>query len=300
MNILVGIDGSRSADRALSWALREATLHSARVTVLNAFRVRELAGAFGRQASLDEEREDARDAVAQALARVTGHGEPQEVEIDTATVTGRGAADAILRHRGDADLIVVGSRGLGGFPGLLLGSVSHQVAAHADVPVAVIPQQDDQITDDSDGTRSIVVGVDGSAASVQALRWSIEEARIRDVPLTAVYVYRSLRDAAPFDAFASIEKEQLDGLERNAARTALVKLDTLLAEGGDVTGVVVERRVEAGSPAKVLISDAADETNMLVVGSRGRGGFRGLLLGSVSQQCLHHARGPVVVTPVAH
>lgn len=298
MNILVGIDGSTQADRALSWALREAALRSARVTVLHAFPVREFAGPFGRDVPLDVERGNAREAVERALQRVAGDGHPAGVEVETTAVTGRGAADAILRHRGDADLIVVGSRGLGGFPGLLLGSVSHQVAAHADVPVAVIPQHGEAVRDATDGTRSIVVGVDGSAASLQALRWAIAEAAVRGVPLTAVHVYRPLRASAPFDAFDSIPEDQLVALEDRAGEAALRKLDALLADVGGTEGVTVERRVETGTPATVLINDAADETNMLVVGSRGRGGFRGLLLGSVSQQCLHHAHGPVVVTPV--
>ncbi|MBW3605581.1 MAG: universal stress protein [Actinobacteria bacterium] len=298
MDILVGIDGSAHADRALAWALREAALRSAPLRVLNAFRVHELAGAFGRKVSVEDERAEATQMVEEALARVTGDAATESVEIETTAVTGRGAADAILRHRGEADLIVVGSRGLGGFPGLLLGSVGQQVAAHADVPVAVIPTAEDAGRPDHHGTRPIVVGVDGSDASVRALRWALDEARLRRVKVTAVYAYRTLRDGAPFDAFASIEQAQLDELQQHANDTALRKLDTLLEDAGNTDGgVEVDRRVEPGSPAKVLISDAADEDTMLVVGSRGRGGFKGLLLGSVSQQCLHHARGPVVVTP---
>ncbi|HSJ45586.1 MAG TPA: universal stress protein [Euzebyales bacterium] len=97
--------------------------------------------------------------------------------------------------------------------------------------------------------------------------------------------------------FSGIEKQQLDELESHASGTALDKLDTLLADAGDTSGVTIERHVESGSPTKVLTADAADARTLLVVGSRGRGGFRGPLLGSVSQQCLHHARGPVLGTP---
>jgi len=298
MRILVCIDGSPDADRALAWALHEASLHSARLTVLHAFRSREFAGPFARDASLDKERAEALADVEQALARLTGDTRPPDVEIETAAVMGRGAADAILRHRGEADLIVVGSRGLGGFPGLLLGSVSQQVAAHADVPVAVTPRGGETpVTLEDDDTRSVVVGVDGSPTSMRALRWAVDEARVRSVPLTAIYVYRSLRTGAPFDAFVSIEREQLDQLEAQAAQTARAKLDSLLAGAADYEGVQLDGRVIAGSPAKTLTFDAADETTLLVVGSRGHGGFAGLLLGSVTQQCLHHARGPVVVTP---
>jgi nucleotide-binding universal stress UspA family protein len=298
MNILVGIDGSAGADAALRWALREAVLRSARVTVLNAFRVHEFAGPLNREVSLDKERDKARAMVEEALDRVAGP-DHDDVEIDATAVTGRGAADAILRHRGEAELIVVGSRGLGGFPGLLLGSVSQQVAAHADVPVAVIPAESD-VDDGVNAMRSIVVGVDGSDASVRALRWAADEARLRLVPLTAVHVYRSLRDGSSFDAYEGVDEQQLDELDEQAGGTALRKLDMLLADAGDTAGVTIRRRVESGSPARVLTADAADEATLLVVGSRGRGGFRGLLLGSVSQQCLHHARGPVVVTPTDH
>jgi nucleotide-binding universal stress UspA family protein len=295
MSILVGVDGSEHADHALAWALREAALRSAQVEVINAFRVRELAGPFNRPEPHDEERAAARGVVEEALERVGSTA--RDVEITATAVTGRGAAESILHHGRHADLIVMGSRGLGGFPGLLLGSVSQQVAAHAHVPVAVIPANVD-MTDDSDGTTSIVVGVDGSKSSVLALRWAVDEARLRDVPLTAVYVYRSLREGSPFDAYAGIEEKQIDELERQGGRTALGKLDRLLADAGDLSDVKVEREVDPGSPAKVLTSDAADESTLLVVGSRGHGGFSGLLLGSVSQQCLHHAKGPVVVTPV--
>ena len=300
MKILVGIDGSAHADRALAWALREAALWSASLVVLHAFRVRGFTGGFTRDEALENERADALTEIDKALARVSGDEQPGDVEIDATAVMGRGAADAILRHSGEADLIVVGSRGRGGFPGLLLGAVSQQVAAHADVPVAVIPHQGDvPVGDVHDATRRLVVGVDGSGPSIQALRWAIHEANMRDVPVTAVYAYWSLRAGAPFDAFASIEREQLDDLENRAAHTARTKLDDLLADA-DIGRAQVDRRVASGPPAKVLISEAADESVLLVVGSRGRGGFAGLLLGSVSQQCLHHARGPVVVTPAEH
>lgn len=300
MKILVGIDGSSHADRALAWALRETTLHDGSLTVLHAFHVQEFAGPMGSDVSLESEREQAHAVASQAVERVSGQAQPPGVDIETTAVMGRGGADAILRHRGEADLIVLGSRGLGGFSGLRLGSVSQQVAAHADVPVAVIPRDGDDIDDASDGTRSIVVGIDGSDASVRALRWAAAEARVRGVPVTAVYAFRSLRDGAPFDAFASIEREQLDELEDHANGTARRKLDALIAEVGDIDGAQIERRVEAGSAARVLTADAADRSNLLVVGSRGHGGFRGLLLGSVSQQCIQHARGPVVVTPAMH
>ena len=299
MSILVGIDGSPQADRALAWAIREAALRSTRLTVLHAFRVRQFSGPLARDTSLDKERAEAQADVEQALARVCGEHPPPQVDIDATAVMGRGAADAILRHRGEAELIVVGNRGLGGFPGLLLGSVSSQVAAHADVPVAVIPGRGEApITDASDGTRSIVVGVDGSRASMHALRWAVDEARVRNVPVTAVYIYQSLRASAPFDALVGLERYKLDRLEAQAAETARDKLGRLLEDAADYAGVQVDHRVTSGSPAKALVADAADESNLLVVGSRGHGGFAGLLLGSVSQQCLSHARGPVVVTPV--
>lgn len=147
---------------------------------------------------------------------------------------------------------------------------------------------------------TVVVGVDGSAGSTEALRWALAEARLRKSPLRAVHAwmfgyvgatvegYPSL--GGSLDAYGSLGIDPGD-----LHRVAEDLLDRALADAGaDTEGVEIERRVVQGSAAEALIT-AVDENDLLVVGSRGHGGFAELLLGSVSQQCVHHAPCPVVV-----
>jgi nucleotide-binding universal stress UspA family protein len=136
--------------------------------------------------------------------------------------------------------------------------------------------------------RGIVVGVDGSDGSRNALAWALAEARLRGVNVHAVHVWSSPSVGAAPLAPPLIDFEQLE----DEARTLL---DDVIAQA-DAREVVVHKHVYEGYPSRCLL-DAAGEADLVVVGSRGRGGFAGLLLGSVSQQVAHHASCPVVVVP---
>ncbi|MFF8378395.1 universal stress protein [Streptomyces sp. NPDC015661] len=143
----------------------------------------------------------------------------------------------------------------------------------------------------SDGSPHVVVGVDGSPSSYAALRWAIRQARQTGATLDVVGVYdvpgATGRSAPPVDA--AFDEEQ--------ARKALSEeLGAVLSRSGDMPPM--EQHVVRGSPAKVLI-EASAGADLLVVGSRGRGGFSSLLLGSVSQQCAVHAACPVVIVRAA-
>jgi nucleotide-binding universal stress UspA family protein len=136
----------------------------------------------------------------------------------------------------------------------------------------------------------IVVGVDGSVASNAALRWALDEARLCGVRLEAVHAFASPEVSTTSQALHLIET---DFAPFRAAGAALV--DRALSEAGAAAEPVeIERSVVEWPPAAALL-DAAKEADLLVVGSRGRGGFAGLLLGSVSEQCAHHAPCPVVI-----
>ncbi len=147
---------------------------------------------------------------------------------------------------------------------------------------------------------TVVVGVDGSAGSAEALRWALAEARLRKSPLRAVHAWMfgyvgGTVDGYPslggsLDAYGSLGIDSGDLL-----RAAEDLLDRAVADAGtDTEGVEIERQVVQGSAAEALLT-AVDKNDLLVVGSRGHGGFAELLLGSVSQQCVHHAPCPVVV-----
>lgn len=141
---------------------------------------------------------------------------------------------------------------------------------------------------------AIVVGLDGSAESLQALRWSLDEARHRQTTVLAVYVWQfpvAASWASPYLIAGPSELPEIDADELR--RQAKARLAGFVAQV-DPAGVQVEQKVVEGHPAEEL-SIVAKDAELLVVGSRGHGGFSGLLLGSVSQACLHHAHCPVVI-----
>lgn len=144
----------------------------------------------------------------------------------------------------------------------------------------------------------IVVGVDGSDGAARALRWALDEARLRGVQLRVIHAwFVPLILSAPSDETFGIPppagslEEVRSALAREAEKVLAASLRGTGSDDVQVVGEAVE-----GKPAHVLI-DAAADADLLVVGSRGLGGFTGLLLGSVSQQCAHHARCPLVIVP---
>lgn len=135
----------------------------------------------------------------------------------------------------------------------------------------------------------IVVVVDGSEGSLEALRFALEEARLRGGTVTALLAW-----SVPFvaDVPTGLLPEMMDDFRADAEAL----LAGQVAAAGDPGGVEIERLVVEGPPAQALVH-ASEGAALLVVGSRGRGGFKGLLLGSVSSQCVHHATCPVVIVP---
>ncbi|MGZ4316294.1 MAG: universal stress protein [Gaiellaceae bacterium] len=146
-------------------------------------------------------------------------------------------------------------------------------------------------------TGSIVVGVDGSSGARAALCWAIGEAQFRRIPVHAVYVHKhpwSSDTASPYRQL--VVGELRERLAEEARQNLDDEVHAALETAGD--GVRVVQQVVEGFPAEVLVR-AATDADLLVVGSRGHGGFVGLLLGSVSQQCAQHASCPVVIVPPA-
>jgi nucleotide-binding universal stress UspA family protein len=142
----------------------------------------------------------------------------------------------------------------------------------------------------------IVVGVDGSDASKDALRWAVEEARLRDAPVVAVHAWQlpaMTPDIGPLAASAAGPYELAELLPQLEQSARLVVEDAVQEVAGD-TSVEIQPVAVEGPPARALI-DAARDADLLVVGSRGHGGFTGLLLGSVSLQAVQHAPCPVVI-----
>jgi nucleotide-binding universal stress UspA family protein len=140
----------------------------------------------------------------------------------------------------------------------------------------------------------IVVGVDGSDSSRRALRFALGEARLRDSTVRMVGVWH-----VPVAAYGGAMGPPDPGLVNELEPQTRRALEHVLEDAGDdAAGLEVETVVREGSPVGVLLEEARD-ADLLVVGSRGLGGFRGLLLGSVGQQCSHHSPCPVVIVPHA-
>ncbi|BCB91892.1 universal stress protein [Phytohabitans suffuscus] len=284
--IVVGYDGSAGARAALGWALDEGARTGAPVTLMFVFEWLTVAGpiAPGPRSWPDHGfREDAQNLVD---AAVTEAFRSHPAVAVTGDVVG-GSPAVILRERSrDARLMVMGSRGQGGFADLLLGSTTVAVSAHAHCPVVVVPAaktDEEQGGERPDGP--VVAGVDGSDCAQLALGYAFEQAAGRHARLRVV---RAWAPPAPRWRPSGYDLEEQATAER-------VELDELVAGWrGKYPEVEVSVDVVTGPAGSVMV-DATRGAQLVVVGSRGLGGFRGLLLGSVSQQLLHHAHCPVAV-----
>jgi nucleotide-binding universal stress UspA family protein len=135
----------------------------------------------------------------------------------------------------------------------------------------------------------IVVGIDGSDQGREALRWALAEARLRKAKVRAVYAWRDPYVVTP--GFGPPEDFDFAALQGMAEKFLKETVAEVVGEGSDVA---IEEVTTEGPAAEVLV-DAAEGADLLVVGSRGHGGFAGVMLGSVSQQCAQHASCPVVI-----
>ncbi|TDP31809.1 universal stress protein [Nocardia ignorata] len=274
--VVVGVDGSEQAGVALRWAVEYATRHRAPLQLVNAVDT-PVDYDFGLIAPIfDYEALHHHSAavIAAASARAAEFSAPtREVTITTASFDGSAVA-ALLHHGRSARLLVVGSRGLGALRRTVLGSVSTALARHADCPVAVIPETE------FDVDAPIVVGVDGSACSTDAIALAFDEAAHRGVRLVAVHARsRSYRHRAHTAVQIAAEALLSDSLADHAEKYPEVKVDL----------IAVEDR-----PSRALLTAGAD-AQLIVVGSHGRGGFAGMPLGSVAQAVLHGTDRPLII-----
>lgn len=276
--VVVGVDGSPSSLVAAEHAARAAQLRSRSLLVVHGYLHAPLNPYDLRMPGPSDETGTMLERLAADLSeRFPG------LAVEARQVAGGPGATMVEESRG-AELVVVGSRGLGGFTGLLLGSVGAQVAAHARCPVLVVRPEGQPI--DLDGP--VLVGVDGSESSRLAVGYGAAEAALRDVPLVLAHVGPPGGDRAVPDEIEEAQAaEQAEAVRLLADASAAAR-----AEHPDL--VVREHPLRASSPAQGLV-EASGVASLLVVGTRGRAGFAGLLLGSVSQAALHHAHCPVLV-----
>lgn len=282
--IVVGIDGSPSSELALHWATAEAVRRQQPLTLVTAWTVDYTAGMMGTLVPvLVDECATLLDEAAQRVRAAA-----PELPVTTHTVQRQPAA-ALIEASERAALVVVGARGVGGLTALLTGSTSMQVAAHAHCPVVVVRERPTHRT-----PGAVVVGLDGSEASGLALRYAFELAREHGLGVHAVHAW----DVNLIDGTFAVTSviASIDELEQEQ-RELVEKWTTACREHFPDVKLTTELR--PGRPGDALV-DASDSAELLVVGSRGLGGFRGLLLGSVSRTVLHRAHCPVAVVRAHH
>jgi nucleotide-binding universal stress UspA family protein len=280
--VVVGVDGSEPALRAVRLAADEAGRRNRPLRVVHGFiwpllRVPVEPPPAGPPGS--GLRHQAEEIVAAAVAEAQAAA--PEVRVSGEIIDGQAAA-ALLGEAPTATMIVIGDRGLGGFTALVTGSVAIQVAEYAECPVLVARGTDR-------ATGPVVVGVDGSPRSQAAVEFAAEEASLRGSRLHAVHAYTHPSSAGPGDIQPLVYEEgQLRGEEDRIVAESLTGLDERWP------AVPVTRAVSHGRPAAVL-AEASRTAQLVVVGAQGRGELSGLLLGSVSQGVLRHADCPVAV-----
>lgn len=282
--VVVGVDGSSSSHAAIDLAARQARLHHRPLRVVHAFEW-PLTGVYlGPSPEGPKEGGLAADAeriLADGVSRARQVG-GEELPVDGEVITGA-TVPVLLRQSARASQLVIGNRGLGGFAGLLLGSVAMQLTAHAPVPVLVARGQVA-----ADGP--VVVGVDGSSHSRRALAAAFVEAAVRQTTLLAVSAWYGRPALDTQDKLPLVY--DAEDVSRVVAQQLADVLAPVRAQHPDVP---VRSEVRRARPAKALL-EVATGAQLLVVGARGRGGFTGLLLGSVSQSMLSHSPCPVLVT----
>lgn len=282
--VVAGYDNSTASLAALQWAAAEADRLHARLRVVQVFEViiatRPAPGKVVPLAGLRTARERGLSALADDI-----RAQHPGLAVETTLVNGP-PAPALLQESERATMIVLGSRGLGGWSGLLVGSVAVQVSTHAHCPVVVVPPQLPPRVHDKP---TVVVGVDGSKASAKAIDFAFDQAEALGATLVAVHAWAT--PVLTGDGGEPTRELNEQDAAQDGRRLVAESIAGALADHPDVRS---ETRVVAGHPAPALVL-ASESAELIVVGSRGRGGFAGLLLGSVSQNVLHHAYCPVAI-----
>ena len=282
--IVVGVDGSAESKVAVDWAARDAALRNLPlklVNVLNPPVVMAFPEVPMPPGYLAWQEGEGRKVLEHALATVEEATGGAPVEVTSEMVSGP-SIPTLVEESKDAQLIVVGCRGRGALARGLLGSVSSGLVHHAFCPVAVIHDEDPLMPHPTQAP--VVVGVDGSPASERALEIAFDQASFRGVDVVAVH---SWSDSGVF------EFPGADWTSQEAMGEALLS-ERLAGWQERYPDVLVRRVVVPDRPAHQLL-EQAQSAQLLVVGSHGRGGFAGMLLGSVSTSVVHHARMPVIV-----
>ena len=270
--ILVGVDGSAASLDALRWAVRLAGSAEGEVTAVNAFTpsTSELSPEYAKVL-----RSEGEHRLADWCAAATSPGLVDSLLVD-------GDPNALLKAAAqNADLLVVGTRGAGGFAHLHLGSVAHHLAHHTQVPLAIVPT-----SAAGHQVKRIVVGVDGSTGSAAAVAFCASLAPLLGAPVMAVYADES---------FAEWVSESVSRSWCRSAEAEIRRWVAPIEDNGVAVAVDVGRNIHPIAALSRAIE--AEPDTLAVVGTRGLGGISGMRLGRVPIQLVHHTGAAVVMVP---
>ncbi|MHA7155731.1 universal stress protein [Arthrobacter sp. TMN-50] len=275
-SIVVGYDGSDQARMALEWAAAQAVLEQRTLHLVHGWIWPLITHDVGPVEGVAD------SGLKHAAETVLAEGETKArqlspgLEVQTSLIAGV-ASDILARLSQDAHLMVVGSRGLGGFLGLLVGSVSLKLATTAHCPVVVVRAQEAP-------NGPVLVGVDGSPKSETALDDAISLATLWDAPLKLLHVRDDVRLFGRNHSYPGSEVKAMQILSAAAqrARTAMpgIEVESALVTGHSVAGTILEAAVTA---------------RIVAVGETGQGHFLGAV-GSTAQAVLHHAKGNILIS----
>ncbi len=285
--VVVGYDGSPTAVLALDWAAGAAAAYRVPLVLL---RARPDAEGEVVEVDSDEAEELLGESQAEMLQDAADRVGATYPELEVRVVVHPDApVQALLDASDTADLIVMGSRGLEGFRGLVLGSTTMNVTPHARCPVVVLYQPDEESEHAQANARhpdEVVVGYDGSSSADVALAFALRHAEATGLGVAVVIATKTRGKAMPAQP-VTLDTEDLGDAMRDLIREA----QAVVATHPDVPVTFLHAQ---GRPAAALIQEASGAP-LGVVGARGRGGFAGLVLGSVGLQMLIHAECPVAV-----
>ncbi|TYB97549.1 universal stress protein [Micromonospora sp. WP24] len=280
--VVVGVDGSDSALEAVRVAAREAEHRHRPLRVVHAFSWPLTAAELG-PAPFAAQAEGLRGEAEQFVSQALAEARKVNPEVPASGVVVDGSATRVLLDESrDGALVVLGHRGLGGFADLLIGSVTVQVSARAECPVLVVRGEPR-----ADGP--VVVGVDGSELSTEAVGFAFEEASHRGTSLVAVHAWMN-----PVVLFPGDVSPLMVDLSTFAEEEERVLAESVAGHAERYPDVSVRHELVHGSPAQALVEQSRG-AQLVVVGAHGRGALGGLLLGSVSHTVLHHAHSPLAI-----
>lgn len=292
--IVVGVDGSEHATAAVEWAADAAHRRGAELRLVCAWMlpIETMVGAdLPPQSFYDSQLLWAESVLRKESARVAR----EHPDVVTSTALCREFPLVALRdHSAHALMTVVGAQGSTAMTGLLMGSVAQRLVTHGAGPVVVVHRPRSESPEGVDGP--VVVGLDGSASSDEALAFAFEEASFRQVPLFAVHTWDGAAGENILLPYLTVEDITDIGREEDRGLA-----EQLTGWSEKYPDVAVRQHVLRGKPAATLLNFCAAKERMpappalIVVGSRGHGGFLGMLLGSTSQALATHAVDPVCV-----